>query len=1004
MDLSLPVFARFSQWLAKLIIFLICFHPTFSVFSQDISPTNEISNSASPITPTSTPELEKVLLDRHQLRENSSLKNYPARNIGPTEPGGRITAIAVHPQNKKIFFVAYASGGLFKTTNNGQSFDPVFDGQGCLGIGHMTLSPSNPDIIWVGTGESNSSRSSYAGCGVYKSLDGGKTWEHKGLTGTQHISKVIVHPTNPDIVWVASIGALYSANSERGVFKTTDGGLSWNKNLFIDDRVGIIDLIIDPGNPDKLLAASWERSRKAWNFDEDGPGSGIWLSNDGGESWDLSMEGFPKGEHTGRIGLAIAKSDPQVLYAFLDHQAVDSSLIKEDSVAGLCLSAFAQMTATQLLSLRDSQLDSFLKRKDFPEKYTAKQVKMEVKAGKYTPKALNEYFGDANLALFQTGVKGAELYRSNDGGQTWTLQHKEALKGVYYSYGYYFGMIRVAPDDADRIYVAGVPLLASSDGGQKWERLDTLSGHDQWVHVDHHELWIDPQDSDHLILGNDGGLYRSFDRGAHWDHINNLPVGQFYTVTLDNEKPYNVYGGLQDNGVWMGSSKTIPNYSVGWKRLFGGDGMYVYVDPQDRNLLYTGYQFGNYFRIDQKQNKTEGISPEHDIGAEKYRFNWRTPLIGSPHNHEILYMGSQFLFRSLDKGENWEALSEDLTSNRQPQGNVAYSTLTDISESPLKFGLIWAGTDDGRVHLTTDGGNSWIETGEPNAQGENSWPAGLWVSKILASPHDKSTAFVTLNGYREDHFEPYIFQTTDMGKTWKSLVGNLPQEVVNVVLQDPIIPELLFCGTDHGTFLSFDQGGNWAQLGGIPNVASYDMAIHLRDSELVVATHGRSIYVVDLTPIRKIARAITISEHKLIAFELPAIKRNDKWGLKNTPYDEPKKPSIKLSWFINFPLRPNDVLEIKIENEKGKELRHWRLSENEIRSGYGELFWDLRVKKDLIMSEKGRIKRRKNPIDMEEIKDNEELAFLPVGKYKLYFEVAGNSTETELVVTDPATK
>ena len=573
--------------------------------------------------------------ERKKLAETSWLKNYPARNIGPTVQGGRIIDIDVNLKNTKEFYVAYASGGIFKTVNNGITFEPIFDNQDALGVGDMALSQSDSKIIYVGTGEKNSSRSSYAGSGVYKTSNGGSSWEFLGLAGTQHISRVIIDPQNNNTVWVAALGALYSKNIDRGIFKTSDGGKTWNKTLYVNDSTGIIDLIINPQNPKQLWASSWEKSRAAGAFKGNGVGSSIYLSNDGGESWSKSVTGFPQGKQVGRIGLDVCASKPNIVYAILDNQGEVPDTKKEKKDDGkLKIENFKSMSNEEFAKLDDKKLDEFLKDNEFPKKYTAAIVKKEIAAGKYTAKAIAEYFGaDANANLFKTKVTGAEIYRSDDSGSSWKKMNSYDLDGVFYTYGYYFSEIRVSPDNADLLYIYGVPMLKSRDAGVTWHRVDTLRGVND-IHVDHHVVWVNPADSKHMLLGNDGGLYQSYDEGANWIHINNTSVGQFYTVNVDMEIPYNVYGGLQDNGVLKGSSKSKPNETEHWKQIFGGDGMYVAADPRNSNTVYTGFQFGNYFKLNLDKDKSESITPKHDINETPLRFDllepFNTPLSCKP--------------------------------------------------------------------------------------------------------------------------------------------------------------------------------------------------------------------------------------------------------------------------------------------------------------------------------------------------------------------------------------
>ncbi|MEM7036369.1 MAG: glycosyl hydrolase, partial [Bacteroidota bacterium] len=616
-----------------------------------------------------------------------------------------------------------------------------------------------------------------------------------------------------------------------------------------------------------------------------------------------------------------------ILYALLDNQEVDESLIRDDTIAGLTTVGLSKMSEKAVMDYKTERLDSFLRAKDYPQKYTGKVVQADLKAGKYTVKDLADYFGDGNAALFRTGIKGAELYRSDNGGKSWNRQHDDILKGVYYTYGYYFGQVRIAPDNPDEVYIFGVPLLRSTDAGASWSRLDTFK-----VHFDHHDLWINPTDADHMILGNDGGLYTSYDRGAHWTHINNLSVGQFYTVMVDMQTPYNVYGGLQDNGVLKGSSRSVPNRTDHWEFVFGGDGMYVVTDPKHPGLVYTGFQFGHYFRIP-KSGPPKYITPKHDIGKAKYRWNWRTPVRSSPHNHEIIYMGCQYLLRSMNMGDTWEEISPDLTTNRMPQGNVPFSTISTFSESPKKFGLIWVGTDDGKVQVTTDGGNTWSDVGKD-------LPQGLWVSKVLASPHDKSTAFVALTGYRNDDFKAYVYKTTDLGKTWTSLKGNLPEEPVNVIIQDPVAADLLYMGTDHATYVSQDGGKKWHYMDQIPNVASYDMMVHPRENELVVATHGRSVYIVDVKPLQALQNAE--EGQRLMVFAPKDVRHSSRWGESNFGFDQVREPRVKVNYFILDGGPTASEVKVRIQDKEGKTVYGF---ETKGQRGFNQLVLDLKYKK-----------------------------------------------------------
>jgi len=894
-------------------------------------------------------------------KDLSIYSNYPVRNVGPVVQGGRITDIAVNESNTKEFYIAFASGGVFKTSNNGITFNPVFDNQGALTIGDICLSASNDQMLWVGTGENNSSRSSYAGSGVYKSMNGGDSWEFMGLESTQHIGRIIIHPDNPDIVWVAAMGNLYTHNPERGVFKTTDGGKSWTKTLYVNDSTGAIDLIINPDDPDMLWASMWERTRKAWNFKGHGPGSAIYKSTDGGNNWDKVMNGIADQEFTGRIGIDICRKKPNVIYALIDNQ-FETKTEKEREEGDLLAADFLQMSKEQFLELEDDKLDDFLKSNFFPKKYDAKKVKAEVSEGKYGPKDIADYLGDANNALFDTEVNGAEIYRSDDFGITWKKTHDYNLQGVYFTYGYYFGEVRVSPSDPDRIYIFGVPLLRSDDGGKNFSRADTIGD----VHSDHHSMWINPNDPDHVILGNDGGLYMSYDGGTAWNHINNIPAGQFYTVNYDMEKPYNIYGGLQDNGILFGSSRSVPNETEHWEYLFGGDGMFVIPDPRDFNLVYVGYQFGNYYRINTKTKERQYITPRPDIGEESLRFNWRTPVVMSMHNPDIIYLGANKLFRSLNKADTWTAISDDLTKDL-PNGNVPYSTISCISESPLKFGLLYVGTDDGNLHVSKDGGSTWNLISKD-------LPENKWITSIYPSTFDEGTVFVSLTGYRDDDFKTYVFKSENYGESWKAINGNIEMEAVNVVLQDLSIPELLFMGTDHGSYVSLNDGSYWDLMPQIPNVASYDMAIHPRDHDLIIGTHGRSIFVMPLEPIRKIAELQ--AKDKFQVFTPEKVRFSKRWGKKRYPYLDAYTPEAKIMYFVS-------EKDAKIIFEVFKEdVKCYESTFNAEYKGFNDFNWNLRI----------------HPLKDNNKLNTKELIYTEKGKYTLKFTGMGETKEVEFEV------
>jgi len=867
------------------IIFIFLF-----IFSNGFSQKKK-KKSLFPKSTLSSERLEGYL-KRISLEENSIVKNISFRNIGPTVMSGRVTDLSVNPKNPSHFYVAYATGGLWETTNNGNSFNPIFDNQIVITIGDIEVDWEK-DIIYVGTGEKNSSRSSYSGNGIYKSSNGGKNWEHLGLDDSHHIGRIVLHPDNSDIIWVASLGHLYSENSDRGVYKSIDAGKTWNKTLFVNNRTGAIDIVIDPSNPDILYSAMWEKDRKAWDFDGSGIGSGIYKSVDGGSSWlEVSggTSGFPDTRGTGRIGLDISISNPNIVYAILDNQ--DRKPKDEDvSNEGLTKDSFREISEEDFLKISDKDLDAFLKQNRFPRDYNAIKVKELVRNGMISPYALVEYLEDSNSMLFDTPVIGAEVYSSEDSGVTWKKVNEDELNRLYFSYGYYFGEIRVDPQDPAKLYVLGVPLLKSIDFGKTWESIDFDN-----MHGDHQALWVNPNRSGHLIAGNDGGLNISYDDGENWLKYNSTSVGQFYDINVDMKTPYNVYGGFQDNGVWMGPSNYVASlrwHSSGsylWKSIYGGDGMQTEVDLRDNETVYTGSQFGNYSRVNTRTGERKRITPSHKLGERPYRWNWETPIYLSRHNQDILYMGSNKFHRSLDQGNNFETLSGDLT-NGGIKGNVSYGTLTTIIESSIRYGLIYVGSDDGLIHVSKDGGFSW-----KNISG--SLPEKMWVSGIYPSNFHQNRVYVSLNGYRWDNFDAMIYVSDDYGINWSKIGHNLPKEPVNVIIEDLENEKLVYVGTDHGVYASLDYGNKFfAFSSGLSNSPVHDLVIHPREKDLVVGTHGRSIYVAGVKHLQMLNEKILIKNLHL--FKVDKLKFNPRWGSRGWGSNY-LTPNLELVFYSKF--------------------------------------------------------------------------------------------------------
>ncbi|MEZ4801405.1 MAG: glycosyl hydrolase [Gelidibacter sp.] len=911
-----------------------------------------ISFGQQPSTPAS--KIEKALEQKEFLVKNSLVKNIPFKNIGPTVMSGRVTDLAVNPKDPTEFYVAYASGGLWYTHNNGTSFEPILDNSNTQNVGDIAVDWKTR-TLWVGTGENNSSRSSYAGIGILKSSDNGKTWQNMGLRDSHHIGRILINPNNPDEVVVGVTGHLYSPNKERGMYKTTDGGKTWKQTLFVDENSGIIDAQASPNNFNIMFASSWTKDRKAWNFDGNGENSAIYKSIDAGNSWvkvSTEKSGFPTGKGVGRIGLAIYNDN--IIYAIHDNQFHRPEDMREKPKDELSKDDFKTMNADTFLKLEDKKLNDFLKMNGFQEKYKAENVKQMVRSGSLKPIDLAKYLEDANSQLFDTPVIGAEIYKSVDGGISWKKTHEGYLDDLYYSYGYYFGHIHVAPNNVDNIYVYGVPILKSKDGGKTFTSMDADN-----VHADHHALWIDPKNPNHLINGNDGGVNITYDDGEHWSKNNSPSVGQFYSVVVDNESPYNVYGGLQDNGVWVGAhnaSEDVSWHQSGqypWQSIMGGDGMQVQVDNRNSNIVYTGFQFGNYFRIDRKKDDQTYIQPKHQLGENPYRFNWQTPILLSPHNQDILYLGGNKLMRSMNQGTDWTAISGDLTQGGK-KGNVAYGTLTSISESPFQFGLIYTGSDDGLIYVTKDAGGSWSNI-------SSTLPKDLWVSRVIASQHKKERVYVTLNGYRWDDFMPYVYLSDDYGQTWKNISSNLPASPVNVIRESPKNENLLFIGTDNGAYVSFDKGNSWEAFSkGLPNVAVHDIAIQPYADDLLLATHGRSMYLANINALQSIN--MDKMNQSITLFDTKEVRFSPRWGDSFGSWSKPFEPSTVIDFYSNT----SGKRTIKILSEKNVELQTIPM---EADKGFNNAQYDLTI------TENGR-----NAL----IKENEELQ-IPKAKNNKYY-------------------
>lgn len=943
-----------------------------------------------PQSPKVTPARERLdsFAKRKQLEKLSPVQNIEFRNIGPTVFGGRAIDVDVNPDDPTQFYVAFASGGLWVTRNNGISFDPLFQDQAAMTIGDIKVDWKNGETIWVGTGESNAFL--FSGLGIYKSTDKGKNWQHFGLEETHSISRIQIHPVNSNIVWAASPGHLYTPNKERGVFKTYDGGKTWKQTLFVSDSAGITELIIDPNNPDVLYAASWERYRKAWKRQKSGAGSGIYKSTDGGESWSLlstATSGFPTGKGVGRIGLTIFPQNSNILYAMLDNQTPKPSTKTEEKSSALSIEKLKKMTKEDFLKLDDKNIETFLRENYFPQKYSSASVKEMVRSDKIQPVALAEYLEDPGTAMVKNvQITGCEVYRSNDAGKTWSKTHDKPLDNIIYTYGYVFDVIKVDPNNSDKFYIAGVPILKSEDAGKTFKSIDADN-----VHVDHHSLWVNPNKPGHLINCNDGGINISYDDGATWLDLNSIPVGQIYSVNYDMKEPYNVYGGFQDNGVWYGPSTY--NYSRGWyaegnypyKNLMGGDGFQTQIDHRDNKIVYTGYQYGSYYRINTENNDYKYIQPKHELGEKPLKYNWQTPILLSRHNQDILYFGANRLYRSLDKGDNFTAISPDLSKGGRP-GDVPYGTITCISESSFKFGQIFVGTDDGLIQYTPDGGNTWknISAGLPQ---------DYMVTSVNVSQHSEGRVYISMTGLKWDNSEPQIYSTEDYGKHWKKITGGLPFEAVNIVCEDPKNENILYAGTENGLYVSFDRGNSYYPFTTtqLPAVSVYDIKIHPRDNDLIVGTHGRSIYIANISHVQSLTKDIFDKTFHL--FEIKGKKFNSNWGKKATLWSEPSEGKIVIPYYSKSATKT----KIQIKTVSGVLINEFY---DDAEAGLNYASYDLSVLKTKINDYQNdlnkNIKNKDEKITLTE-SDNQKV-YLQKGKYKISLSSENNSVEGEFEI------
>jgi photosystem II stability/assembly factor-like uncharacterized protein len=917
------------------------------------------------------------------------------RSVGPVVQGGRLVDMEVVPGQPYTFYAAYASGGLWKTTNNGHSFEPLFDDQPTMIMGDIAVDPNHPETVWVGTGENNSSRSSYGGMGVYRSDDGGMNWRYMGLGDSDRIGRILIDPNDSDRIYVAALGKLYTPGGQRGVYRSSDGGKSWQQILKGGEWTGVIDLVFKPDDANTLYAAAWERKRRPWDFTEGGDGSAIYKSTDGGDSWSKLTGGLPSGEFVGRIGLAVSAASPDTLYASIDNQ---QELPENEWNLGdrpINAKRLRNMSKQEFLAQDKDEIEYFIRASDFDVSVDADKLIEWVKSGEVSIEDIVNELGDANASLFNTDIVGLQVWRSDDAGASWKLTHDRPLDQVVYSYGYYFGEIRVSPADAEQVYVLGVPVVKSDDGGKTWF---SVQGRD--VHVDHQSMWVNPQYPDHLMIGNDGGADVSYDGGKTWVKMDAQPLGQFYTVNVDMAEPYNVYGGLQDNGTMRCSSKNRWQTGPNCTRINGGDGMYVAIDPRDHQIVYTGSQFGYYARL--SPGGRDEVRPRDSFGEPALRYNWNAPVILSPHNADVVYFGTNRLYRSMDQGESWTAISGDLSRSKK-RGDVPFATLTTLSESSLQFGLIWAGTDDGQVWVTETGGNQWRDVADK-------LPEDRWVSRVEASSHERNRAYVTLNGYRDDDIAAYVYRTDDLGKRFRNISKGLPSEAVNVIREDPVVPDILYVGTDRGVYVSTNGGDSWSALqGGLPNVPVHDLVVHPRERELVAGTHGRSIWIVDVLPLQDLVASGDDSGLKV--FHVDAVQASRGWRSERSRWRF--RPDEAPSSTVTYWSPAAGTANIEIIDENDAVVR--RMSSEAVR-GMNSFDWDLLVDGELALAaETAALEKSKADAADEEENTPASLADTPYaestrlghalyavpGDYTIRVSVAEKTGSTELQIKPP---
>jgi photosystem II stability/assembly factor-like uncharacterized protein len=843
------------------------------------------------------------------------------REIGPASMSGRISDLAVYEADPAIFYVGTAHGGVWKTVNNGTTFEAQFQDRGLMSIGDVAVSQSNPDLVWVGTGESNNRQSGSWGDGVFKSVDGGKTYTFMGLATSRHINRIVIDPRDNDVVFVAATGSLWGPGGERGVYKTTDGGETWRQVLKVDEDTGANDLVMDPSSSRVLYASTYQRRRTACCMNGGGPGSALWKSTDGGETWTKLTKGVPEGP-LGRIAIDVYRRRPAILYALIEGPTPPAGGRGAGGRAG------------------------------------AEEASGEEGRGGRAQPASQSATPAAGRGGVQTGVTDVPtgLYRSDDAGDSWHKVNDANPRPMYFS------QVRIDPNDPEVVYLGGVGLHQTLDGGKSVSTDVARSTHD-----DVHAIWIDPANSNHLLIGNDGGLAASYDMARTWVFLPNLPVGLFYHVSVDMAVPYNVCGGMQDNYDWCGPSAVRGSAGIAnhqWMTIQGGDGFVVLQDPSDFRVAYSESQDGNMIRVDRVTGETMSIRPQPDDGEPAFRWHWDTPLVMSPHDPRVVYAAANRVFKSVDRGQSWKAISPDLTEGAdrdeivtmgvkgsdiriaRNDGISAWPTIVSFAESPKRAGLLYAGTDDGNLAVSRDAGKTWtnVIAKVPGV------PKDIFVSEVVPSRFEEGTVYATFDGHRQNDLGTYIYSSRDYGQTWQSIGSNLQGEVARTLTEDLKNPDVLYLGTETGLFTSIDRGGQWIRVkANLPTVRIDEITLHPRDNAMVLATHGRALWILDhLEPIQEYAAAAGTADATLFTpppfamYRRPARDRNYEFWGDQTFYGENPPQAAVITWYLK---RDAKAVQLEIADPAGRTIRTigGEVLSKSLTPGIQSACWDLRV-------------------------------------------------------------